>query len=223
MNPVVRELILKDWRLHRSHLLFTFGAEILALAAVMLKTETSVVVGTVCLFTAVIVAGCMLAASNILNERKRQNLPFVMSLPVSSVQYSAAKLVATVGMFLVLWLPTVAAAMWIIDVKGMFPHGAVPVALILLSLPLLGFTIVTAANLVGETEGWNMAAVVVCNSSYGFGWYFVLKVPAFTNYWGGNMAVWNSTAVSVLGGEFALAVLTLALTFYVQSRKRDFI
>jgi ABC-2 type transport system permease protein len=223
MNPVIRELILKDWRLHKPHLLFTVGAEVLALAAVMLRTETAVVVGTVCFFTALIVAGCLLVGSNILNERKRQTLPFVMSLPVSPVQYSAAKLVATVGIFLVMWLPMAAVIVWLIEVKGMFPQGILPVALILLTLPFVGFTIVTAANLVGETEGWNMAAVVVCNSSYGFSWYFVLKVPAFTNYWGGNVAVWNSTAVSVLGGEFALAAVTLALTFYLQSRKRDFI
>ena len=223
MNPVVRELILKDWRLHKSHLALTVGAEFLALAAVMLKTETAVVVGTCCFFIALVFAGCLLAGSNILNERKRQTLPFVMSLPISSVQYSAAKLVATVGMFVALWLPFVLAAMWMIGVKGLFPHGSIPVVLILLTAPFLGFTIVTAANLVGETEGWNMAAVLVCNSSYGLAWYFLLKVPAFTDYWGGNVPVWNSAAVSVLGGEFALIVLTLALTFYLQSRKRDFI
>ncbi len=223
MNPVTRELILKDLRLHKSHLLFTIAAEFLALAGVMLKTETAVVVGTSCFFIALVFAGCLLAGSNILNERKKQTLPFVMSLPVSPVQYSLAKLIATVGMFLALWLPLVAGALWMIEGKGMFPHGIIPAALIILTMPLLGFTIVMSANLVGETEGWNMASVLICNSSYGLAWYFILKVPAFTNYWGGSVAVWNSTAVSVLGGEFALIVLTLVLTFYVQSRKRDFI
>lgn len=223
MNPVIRELILKDLRLHKSLLLLSIAAEFVALAALMLKTETAVVVGTSCFFIALVFAGCMLAGSNILNERKKQTLTFVMSLPVSSVQYSLAKLVATVGMFFVLWLPLVAGAMWMIQVKGMFPHGIIPAALIVLTMPLLGSTIVMAANLMGETEGWNMASVLICNSSYGIAWYFIIKAPGFTNYWGGKVPVWNSTAVSVFGGELALIVVTLALTFFVQSRKRDFI
>lgn len=223
MNPVIRELILKDLRLHKKHILLLIVAEIVALVVLTLGTETAFFVGTVGFFIALIFGGCLLAGSNILNERKKQTLPFVMSLPVTPVQYSVAKIAATVGMFLAMWLPVASAGMWLIAVKGKFPHGAIPVALILLTLPFVGFTIVMAANVVGETEGWNMAAVLICNSSYGVAWYFLLKVPGLTNYWGGNVAVWNSTAVSLMGGEFGLAVLTLALTFYLQSRKRDFI
>ena len=45
-----------------------------------------------------------------------------------------------------------------------------------------------------------------------------LMVPAK-----GPAPVWNSTALTILGGEAALVVLMLGLTYYLQSRKRDFI
>jgi hypothetical protein len=35
--------------------------------------------------------------------------------------------------------------------------------------------------------------------------------------------VWNGTELTVLGGEIAAIVLILGLTFYLQSRKRDFV
>ena len=59
---------------------------------------------------ALIVLGCMLPPSNVVNERKKQILPFLMSLPISVTQYTTAKLVSTVGMFLVPWVTLVAAA-----------------------------------------------------------------------------------------------------------------
>ena len=35
--------------------------------------------------------------------------------------------------------------------------------------------------------------------------------------------VWNSPVLIILGGEIAAIVLILGLTFYIQSRKRDFV
>jgi hypothetical protein len=35
--------------------------------------------------------------------------------------------------------------------------------------------------------------------------------------------VWNPTVLKFLGGELGLIVLILGLTFYIQSRKRDFV
>jgi len=35
--------------------------------------------------------------------------------------------------------------------------------------------------------------------------------------------MWNSTVLAILGGEFGLIALVLGLTFFLQSRKRDFV
>jgi ABC-2 type transport system permease protein len=223
MNPVTRQLILKDWRLHRSEILFTIECGAVALGLLFFKREPVVVVGSVWFFVSLILIGCMLPATNILNERKKQNLPFLMSLPVSPLQYATAKLLSTVGMFLVPWLTLVIAAVWVIAGRGIFPHGTIPMALILVTLPFIGFSLIMGLTLVGETEGWNIVGNVVCNSSYGLIWYFIGRTPALTRDFGSKVAVWNSAVLTILGAEFALIALILGMTFYLQSRKRDFI
>ncbi len=99
-GSVVRHLILKDWRLNLPLIVLTLAAGGIALGIVQVGGETATVVGAVWFFVALIVFGCFLPSSNVVNEKKKQTLPFLMSLPISPVQYATAKLVSTVGMFL---------------------------------------------------------------------------------------------------------------------------
>jgi ABC-2 type transport system permease protein len=222
-GSVVGHLILKDWQLQRWPILASMVAGALALAIFQRGGETAFMVGCVWFFVALIVIGCMLPIFAIVNERKKQNLPFLMSLPISPMQYTTAKLVSTVGMFLAPWLTLAIAAILIIEIRGILPHGTIPITLILLMLPFVGFCVISGAALVGESEGWSTAATVVCNSSYGLTWYFLTKIPALTSTWNSPVAIWSSTAVAIFGGEFASIVLILGLTFFLQSRKRDFV
>jgi hypothetical protein len=194
-----------------------------ALALLLMKREPFSVVGCVFLLIALVLFGCLLPASNILNERKKQNLPFVMSLPISSVQYTTAKLLSTVGMFLIAWLILVIAAFWVIFVQGVFPLGTIPIALILLNFPFIALALITGVTMVGETEGWNIAANIVCNSSYGLVWYFMTRNPALMHDLTSKVPVWNRAVVTFLVSEFALIAIVLALTYYLQARKTDFI
>src|ERR1700722_19057549 len=102
-SSVTRHLIAKDWRLHRQQILFSIVAGAIGLAVVQLGTEPAAVVGGVWFFIALIMVGTMLPLSGTVNERKKQNLAFVMSLPISSMQYTTSKLVSSTGMFLVPW------------------------------------------------------------------------------------------------------------------------
>ena len=223
MNPVIKQLILKDWRLNRWQIVFTMECGAVALAILLFKTEPAVVVGSVWFFISLIFVGCMLPGTNILNERKKQNLPFLMSLPVSSVQYTTAKFLSTVGMYLVPWLTLAIAAVWFIAGRSILPHGVIPMALVLLMLPFIGFSLIMGLTLVGETEGWNILGNAVCNSSYGLTWYFIARTPVLNRDFGSKVAVWSPAVLTLLGGEFALIALILGMTFYLQSRKRDFV
>jgi ABC-2 type transport system permease protein len=222
-GSVIGHLILKDWRLQRLQILFSIAGGIIALLIIQRGGEGPVVVGTVFFFVALILAGTMLPMAGILNERKKQNLAFLMSLPVSSLQYTISKLVSTVGMFLVPWLTLVAGAFILIETRGVLPRGVIPMTLILALMPFVGLCIITAATMIGETEGWGIAANVVCNSSYGLVYYFLSRVPALNANWSASVPVWNSATLKVLSVEAGLIVLILGLTFFLQSRKRDFI
>lgn len=223
MRPwVVGQLIRKDWQLHRVLIFTSIAAGVVALAVVQLATEATVVVGAVWFFIALILVGCMLPIA-IVNERKKQNLAFLMSLPISSIQYTTSKLFSATGMFLIPWLTLVIVAFLSIMARGIFPHGVIPLLLILSLMPFVGFCIITAAALIGESEGWGIAANVACNSSYGLAYYFLAKVPGVMAYNSSPVVVWSSTTLEILGIELVLIPLLLGLTYFVQSRKRDFI
>ena len=68
-----------------------------------------------------------------------------------------------------------------------------------------------------------MIACSGCSSSYGLTWYFLSRNPALMVNSKASAPVWNSTVLTVLGSEFALVLFILGLTYYLQSRKRDFV
>ena len=222
-SSVIQALILKDWRLQRTLIALSIGCGVIALAILQLKNEIAFLLGAVWFFIALIVLGSVLPSSNVINERKKQHLAFLMSLPVSATQYAMAKLASTLGLFLVPWTTLVIAASTLILNRPETPHGIIPVMLILFGLPLVGFCVIAGAALIGETEGWNMAASLVCNSWYGVGWYLIIRNPAINGNLKSPVPVWNSPVLTILGGEVAAIVLTLGITFFLQSRKREFV
>ncbi|HUB19955.1 MAG TPA: ABC-2 transporter permease [Acidobacteriaceae bacterium] len=221
-GSVVGALILKDLRMWREAIVLSILGGVIALAVVQLANEVSVVVGSVCFFIALILVGTMIPLAGIVNERKNKNLAFVMSLPVSSIQYTTSKLLSSTGIYLIPWMALVAAGLLIIQVRG-FPHGLIPLALILELLPFIGFAIITAAALMGESEGWGILANVVVQCSYGLTWFFISRVPEVMKYNNSPVIVWSPTDLRILGTEVAIIPLLLVLTYFVLSRKRDFI
>lgn len=222
-GSVLTQLILKDWRLQRSAIFLTMAGGAIALAIVQHGGETAIVVGSVFFFVAIILAGNMLPMASITNERKKQNLAFLMSLPVTGVQYAAAKLFANLALFLIPWLALVISALLLVETRGILPRGTIPMLFIVAFLPFIGFCIVTGAALVGETEGWGIAASVTTNSSYGLTWYFIMRTPALMAHAGDPSPVWSSAILTVLAGEAAAILLMLGLIFFLQSRKKDFV
>lgn len=221
---VMLQLVVKDWRLQQRTIILTIFAAAAALGMLLIGGQTPVVIGSVFFFVSIIFCACLLPMQNIVNERKKQTLSFVMSLPVSSARYGAAKLLSTVGMFLALWLLLLGAGFYMILGRNVLPHGAIPMGIILMGFPLIGFCLITGAALVGESEGWGTAALAVVNSSYWLVWYLLVShVPSLPQTWAGPVAVWSSAVVKILTSEFAIVFLILGLTLYLQSRKRNFI
>jgi ABC-2 type transport system permease protein len=220
---VIWPLILKDLRLHRTQIAISIVIGFISLALFEAGTEVPVVIGACLFFISMIVLGCMLPMTNLINERKKHNLAFVMSLPVSTTQYTAAKLVSTVGMFLVSWMILLAGALYVITSHAAIPHGIIPILFVLVGLVFVGFCIIVAAAIIGETEAWTNPATILSNSAYGIGWYLIVRLPAVNKDLKSPTAVWSPIMLNFLTAEFVLIAMILGLTFYLQSRKRDFI
>jgi ABC-2 type transport system permease protein len=222
-GSIIRPLIWKDLRLNRLLISASTAAGAVALLMVEFGGETARLLGAVWFFVALIVLGSMLPGTAILSERKKQTLAFIMSLPVSSVQYTIAKIISIWAMFLVPWGALLIASSVVIETGKLIPRGAIPMFLILGMLPLIGFCITSATAMVGESEGWMIAANIACNSSYWFVWYLLSRTPSLAANWSRPKAVWNPTTFLVLAAEAGSILLILAVTLFIQSRKRDFI
>jgi hypothetical protein len=223
MRSVVQTLILRDWQRHWLFIVFSIAGGVLALSLVQIGGPVLTVAGSTWFFVSLIVFGSMLPVSNVINERKKQTLPFLMSLPLSAAQYAVAKLVSTFGMYLVPWLTLMVAAVSYVVGRQDMPNGLVPVVLILMGFTLVGFSITAAFALVSESEGWTVGATILVNSSYGLLWYILMRDPALRANFGSPVVVWSAPVLRVLAIEIAVLVLILGLTIYLQSRKRDFV
>lgn len=221
-GSVTKQLILKDWKLQQLPILVMILVGAGAIGIVKLGGEKAFVVGTVFFFIALILSAAM-PLNSIGGDRKNHHLAFVMSLPVTSMQYTTSKLLAALGLFAIPWLSLVLAAIFMIELRHMAPPGAIPFLLILALLPVIGFCIITGAVLVGETEGWGIAANVLTSSTYGLTYYFLTQVPALMQNLLAPAPVWNSTALRILSVEVGASILILGITYFLQSRKRDFI
>jgi hypothetical protein len=222
-GSVVRALILADWHRHRLSMLLSVVAGAFALLLIQTGGELGAVIGSTWFFVSLIVLGCMVPVSNVINERKKQTLPFLLSLPISAFQYAVTKIVSTVGMFFLPWSSLVLAGIALILGRESIPNGAIPALLILANATFVGFCLIAGVALVSESEGWTIAATVASNSSYGLFWYLIVRNPELRATLGAPKVIWSPDVLTILGAEIAASALILAVTFYLNSRKRDFV
>lgn len=223
-DRVILRLILKDWRMNLPIIVLSISGGLVALSVLLIGGQTPFVLGAGFFFISMIFCASFVPMSNIVNERKKQTLAFMMSLPISPAQYGIAKLLSTLGIFLIPWVALIAAAFYMILGRHVLPNGVIPITLILATVPFVGFCFIAGTALVGESEGWAIAATAVVNSSYWIAWYLLASyAPFLTRSWTSPVAVWNAKAVDILGAEFAVIVTVLVLTMLLQSRKHDFV
>jgi len=222
MKPIVYELIRKDWELNRVAVGAGIVLGILAIGITFFGGTVPAVIGVVCFYSVMGVLGSILP-KNIYEERKNQTMAFIMSLPVSAIEYTIAKMISTIGIFLVFWLTLVGVAATMILTRKEIPNGLIPLMLVLSSLILLGFVLICSVGMVKENESWATATVILVNVSYSLGWYLLIRIPEIGRDAFHPKIVWNPILVTTLGVEFTLIAVLLGLTVFLQTRKRDFI
>ncbi len=222
-GSIAGHLIRKDWQLHKAWVLGTIAAGVVALGIAQIPGEIPGLVGMVWFFVSLVILASSLPGLNIINERKKQQLPFLMSLPISPLHYARAKFASTVGMFLLPWVVLVAAALAMIFSRSDVHHGVIPALAILAGATLTGFCVTVGAAVISEHEGWTMAASGACNTSYWFVWYMFIRNPQVQRDLGAPVAVWSPYVLKFAGTEVVAIVAILAAAFIAQSRKKNFL
>jgi hypothetical protein len=166
--------------------------------------------------------GAQLAMVTTINERKEQTLAFVMSLPVSWREYTAAKILANLILFLIPWLPLTAGAVGVLLLPGA-THGLVPYTVIMALEMLITTLLIVAAGIITESQAWTTAGIFCSSLGINILGYLFAHLHGISMYMWGARVRWSSSAFVVLICELLMVALLLGVTFYIQSRKTDFL
>lgn len=225
MNSLmIRRLVLKDWYLHRVAIGLICGGIFLGMALTAAPGHTAALMGLnliLCLFIALTF---YLPLSTVLNERIEKTLSFIMSLPVTPADYTMAKIVSNLVLYM---LPLLATALGVSLVFRGEGGGAALIAIghahVVLAGMLTLFSFIVGFALITESMGWTVALIVVLMFVFGnVALQLVPRFPAARQFLA-DIAARGGAYFAALGVEALLIFAILGLTFYVQANKRDFL
>lgn len=219
--PVIRLLIVKDWQLFQKQLAAYVLAGFAALTLLGLAKPWAFYLGSLALIVVLVAAACFAIATSLLVERKEQTLAFVMSLPVSPLDFTAAKLLGnllTFGVpFAVLLLGTL-----VVILTTPLPDGLVILALLLFGHVLLAYSVSLAVAMQVESEGWNTFAMIGSMVLINPFLMAIGQVEAIQGPLRGDAIAWSLPAALILVGQLLVSAAALAGAAWWQGRKAAF-
>lgn len=220
-RSIVWQLVAKDLRLAWPLIAGSFALGVLSLAVVPWSGIAFFVGGSVFVVTLVLL-NVMLVMSSLIGERKEKIRVFMLSMPVSTMQYSVAKLLSSLIAYVVpAAVLTIAAVVLLVATP--LPDGFIPLTVATSVHCLFYFSVFLALALVTDSQGW-MTTVVVCgNVSISFVIPALINLTSMKGTLGTEAVVWGADVVALIVVELALAAAALAISFVVNSRRTEFI
>jgi ABC-2 type transport system permease protein len=220
-HALTLHLIRKDWYLARVTVVLGALAGALAVSILYLRNEVAGFVGLSSAVIVLVLVSIFVPITTIVNERKQKTLAFVMSLPISPMQYTVAKIAANLSAFVLVWFAITAAVVF--TFAGTPVAGLIPITLVISLVPFVAFCLLVSVSIVVESEFWSIVTMGTCNVSYTFAWYFLIRIPGIREGLGSPVPVWSEAIRWLLAIEIAMIVVLLGLTLFFQSKKRNFI
>ena len=219
---IIQKLIGKDWYLHRVAIGLLLGGAILGGICAAIPGNTGISIGVSLSMCVLIALTFYLPLTTVIGERTDKTLPFLMSLPVTPAEYTLSKILANLLLYLVPW--TVAALNFSLVFRegsaAGVPAGYVNVLLIgffVVFMFVLGFAIIF------ESMGWTIALIVILMFLLGnMATQIVPRIPGAKQFLM-NVGQRGPEYYWTIAIELLLMAVLIGVTFFVQSRKRDFL
>jgi ABC-2 type transport system permease protein len=219
--PVIKLLVVKDWQLFRKQLALYVLAGFVALCFLGLAKPWAFYVGSLMLLIVLVSAACFSISTSLLVERKEQTLAFVMSLPVSPLDFTVGKLVGNLLTFLVPFAVMLVGALAVVLFTPL-PDGLFVYTLLIFAWLLFAFAISLAVAMSVESEGWATFAMIgsmVLINPYIMG---LGQIPAISGRVEQDAIVWSTPALAIIATLVTLAVAIIAATTWHHARKPAF-
>ncbi|PKM15288.1 MAG: hypothetical protein CVV12_09370 [Gammaproteobacteria bacterium HGW-Gammaproteobacteria-2] len=219
--PVIKMLIAKDWLLFQKQLAAYVTAGIFALCLLGMAKGWSFYLGSLLLIIVLVAAACFSISTSLLAERKEHTLAFVMSLPVTPLDFYLAKLLGNLVTFLVPYLIMFIGAIAVIAFTPL-PDGLIVFSTLIFGFVALAYSVALSVAMAVESEGWNtfamIGSMVLINP-------FIMslgQISEISKYVETESIVWSMPAVTILLTQVTASVVVLAVTGWVHCRKQAF-
>lgn len=219
----IQILFLKDLFLSRKYLFAYFVAGMLSAILACIPDETVAFVGFILMMTVAIGSGIHLIGTLLLGETLDQTRTFVLSLPVSLLDYSISKIAVVLTTFLIPWSAMFAISTICTFILPWSKPGAVVVLPLIYCFLLAGFTLQLVTAVVSESVGWSISVMVACNVLLNIFLMKINAVPEIAAARRSEVLTWPSAALQILGFELLVIAASISLALFLQTRKRDLI
>jgi hypothetical protein len=216
----MRHLIVKDLYLFRW---LSLGGIAGGAAAAVLMTGSALPINAGgLLFVCTLVVLNIFLAMAAVTERKEHMSLFVLSLPISPIQYATAKAVATLIAFGVPWLLLTVAVAVAVDVSPM-PNGFLPFWMAIQAYQFFYFGVLCAVGLNTDSTAWHATTITAGNISVNFFITALFTWPAVMAEAGGPAAVWHGAVVALIVMALVSGLVALGLGIVVFARRTHYV
>lgn len=219
--PVIKLLVTKDWRLFQKQLAACVLAGIVALCLIGMARTWSFYLGSLLMMIVLICAACFSISTSVLVERKEHTLGFVMSLPVTPLDYYLAKLIGNMVTFFVPFLVMLAGTMLVIFFTPV-PDGVFVLSLLIFGHVLVAYAVSLSVAMAVESEGWNIFAMIGSMVLINPFIMLIGQLSVIKNFTNTDSIVFGPVVTSILLTQLAVTVAVLVVTGWVHGRKKSF-
>lgn len=220
-KTVIRLLVLKDWQLFQKQLAFYVLAGIVALCFLGVGKPWAFYIGSLMLLIVVVSSACFSISTSLVVERKEHTLAFVMSLPVSPLDFTVSKLIGNLLTFGVPFVVLLGGALALVMFTPL-PDGLFVYTLLIFAWLLFAYAISLSVAMSVESEGWATFAMIgsmVMINPYIMG---LGQLEVINTYTTKDAVVWTTPTVAIMGTLALLAVAVIGVTTWHHARKPAF-
>lgn len=219
----IQILFLKDLFLSRRQMFAYLLAGFIASVVAALPNPTLAFIGFIGMVTVAIASGMHLIGMLLLAESTDQTRIFVMSLPVSLLEYSIGKIAVVLTTFLVPWSAMFASSVVLTFLIPGSNHGSVAVLPAIFFFLLAAFTVQLVVAVASESVGLTITVMVACNIFFNVFLMKLFALPEITAVTKSDVVSWPPVLTMLQLIEMSVIFIAIIIALFAQTRRRDLI
>lgn len=219
---MVKRLVVKDWQVYQKQLAGYVAGLLLALSLMGLAKPWSFSAGALLLVVLMVTLGSYAVSALLVAERKEQTVPFIMSLPVTPLDFYWGKLLGNLAVYGVPFL-LVAGGSTALILLTELPDGLLVYAWLVFTFMLATYCVQLCVAIVVQSEGWITFTLLALMTLLGPYMYAAARLPGVAENLRGDTIAFSPVVLAVLAAQMLVIAAVIAATSVLHSRKTSFL